>query len=160
MSCTDVTAEMQAFFEAVIEQKCEGLMVKLLESGEGITGDDEEPEEGGDEAGLKRKKGTGGKKKPLPATYEPDQRSQGWLKVKKGEPFSQRLLDVCSVQDRLTATQTTSRASATRSISYLLVLGGVKVARRAGGVQSCWRVIMPSRALWRRCASVSCIKPS
>ena len=80
---------MQAFFETVVEQKCEGLMVKLLESGEGITGDDEEPEEGedGDGAGIggKKKKGTGGKKKPLPATYEPDQRSQGWLKVKKGE---------------------------------------------------------------------------
>ena len=68
-------------------------MVKLLESGEGITGDDEEPEEGeeggiGTGAGGRKKKGqdkgTGGKKKPLPATYEPDQRSQGWLKVKKG----------------------------------------------------------------------------
>ncbi|ORX36503.1 ATP-dependent DNA ligase [Kockovaella imperatae] len=88
LACTDITAEMQAFFETVVEQKCEGLMVKLLESGEGITGDDEEPEDG-DDGGARGKKAkggqgpTGGKKKPLPATYEPDQRSQGWLKVKK-----------------------------------------------------------------------------
>ncbi|KAK1927440.1 ATP-dependent DNA ligase [Papiliotrema laurentii] len=81
-SCTDTPAEMQAFFESVVEQKCEGLMVKLLESGEGITGDDDEDEEIVGE-GEKKKKGNGGKKKPLPATYEPDQRSQGWLKVKK-----------------------------------------------------------------------------
>ena len=82
-SCTDTPAEMQAFFESVVEQKCEGLMVKLLESGEGITGDDDEDEEIVGE-GEKKKKGNGGEKKPLPATYEPDQRSQGWLKVKKG----------------------------------------------------------------------------
>ena len=77
---------MQAFFEGVVEQKCEGLMVKLLESGEGITGEDDEDDEGDGTDGKKRKgKDKGGKKKPLPATYEPDQRSQGWLKVKKGE---------------------------------------------------------------------------
>lgn len=70
----------------VVEQKCEGLMVKLLENGEGITGDDDEDEDtGGVGGGAKKKKGNGGKKKPLPATYEPDQRSQGWLKVKKGQ---------------------------------------------------------------------------
>jgi DNA ligase-1 len=75
---------MQAFFESVVEQKCEGLMVKLLESGEGITGEDDEDDEG-DGEGKRGRKEKGGKKKPLPATYEPDQRSQGWLKVKKGE---------------------------------------------------------------------------
>lgn len=63
-------------------QKCEGLMVKLLESGEGLTGDDEDVEDG--QEGGKKRKG-GGTKKPLPSTYEPDARSQGWLKVKKGE---------------------------------------------------------------------------
>lgn len=98
-ACTDTPAEIQAFFEMVVEQKCEGLMVKLLESGEGLVGEDEEVEDDG--AGEKVKKGKkkkdgeengvvkegskGGKKKPLPATYEPDQRSQGWLKVKKGQ---------------------------------------------------------------------------
>ena len=67
-------------------------MVKLLESGEGLTGEDDDGDDvddagEGSESGGKRKKGGkggGGKKKPLPATYEPDQRSQGWLKVKKG----------------------------------------------------------------------------
>lgn len=81
---------MQVFFQTVVEQKCEGLMVKLLESGEGITGDDDEDEEEMEKVkdkdkGTGKKAGGGGKKKPLPATYEPDQRSQGWLKVKKGE---------------------------------------------------------------------------
>lgn len=109
-SCTDTPAEIQAFFEHVVEQKCEGLMVKLLESGEGIAGEDEEDGEGEGEgvtgstpkkrksaaaigagsvagagAGAGNTGASGGKKKPLPATYEPDQRSQGWLKVKKGE---------------------------------------------------------------------------
>jgi DNA ligase-1 len=74
--------DVQAFFEQVVAQKCEGLMVKLLESGEGLTGEDEDVEEG--QEGAKKKKG-GGTKKPLPSTYEPDARSQGWLKVKKGE---------------------------------------------------------------------------
>ncbi|KAK4685691.1 DNA ligase 1, partial [Tremellales sp. Uapishka_1] len=75
----DLQAEVATFFQMVVEQKCEGLMVKLLESGEGITGDDEE-----DDLEAAPKGSKGGKKKPLPATYEPDQRSQGWLKVKKG----------------------------------------------------------------------------
>ncbi|KAK8861449.1 hypothetical protein IAR55_002268 [Kwoniella newhampshirensis] len=85
-STTDTPAEIQAFFERVVEQKCEGLMVKLLESGEGITGDDDDDVDGVESiTGTPRKKGKGGggKRKPLPATYEPDQRSQGWLKVKK-----------------------------------------------------------------------------
>ena len=90
--CTDVPAGMQAFFETVVEQKCEGLMVKLLESGEGVTGEDDEDDEVVAENG-KRKKGNGGKKKPLPATYEPDQRSQGWLKVKKGQSTLSILFD-------------------------------------------------------------------
>lgn len=65
-------------------------MVKLLESGEGITGEDDvDDDTGGAGDTPKKKKGSGnvngGKRKPLPATYEPDQRSQGWLKVKKGQ---------------------------------------------------------------------------
>ena len=81
---------MQAFLMAVVEQKCEGLMVKLLESGEGLTGEDDEDDEvvGEKKGGGKEK---GGKKKPLPATYEPDQRSQGWLKVKKGGSWGDEL---------------------------------------------------------------------
>jgi DNA ligase-1 len=78
---------MQVFFKTVVEQKCEGLMVKLLESGEGITGDDDVDDDAPGDTPRKKKGGNGGKRKPLPATYEPDQRSQGWLKVKKGSLF-------------------------------------------------------------------------
>ncbi|KAJ9110669.1 hypothetical protein QFC19_001498 [Naganishia cerealis] len=81
-----------AFFEQVVAQKCEGLMVKLLESGEGLTGEDDDADEEDAGGGGKRKRktvvgGGGGTKKPLPSTYEPDARSQGWLKVKKGKLF-------------------------------------------------------------------------
>jgi DNA ligase-1 len=90
---------MQVFFEQVVEQKCEGLMVKLLESGEGITGEDDdgddEPGTGTGNTPKRKKSGTGGKKKPLPATYEPDQRSQGWLKVKKGQIISAPFCENC-----------------------------------------------------------------
>lgn len=83
--------DVQAFFEQVVSQKCEGLMVKLLESGEGLTGEDAEEDEppppsindasAGDKSDAKEK--TGARRKALPSTYEPDVRSQGWLKVKK-----------------------------------------------------------------------------
>jgi ATP-dependent DNA ligase len=78
-----LTIRSQAFFEQVVSQKCEGLMVKLLESGEGLTGEDEDPAKEDDEDTTNKIKGKGGRKKPLPSTYEPDARSQGWLKVKK-----------------------------------------------------------------------------
>ncbi|OWZ72366.1 hypothetical protein AYX14_02217 [Cryptococcus neoformans] len=84
---TDPSAEMQAFFERVVEKKCEGLMVKLLENGEGLAGEDATEgglgQEGGLEVKSEQKNGGRSKRQPLPATYEPDQRSQGWLKVKK-----------------------------------------------------------------------------
>ncbi len=78
--------DVQAFFEMVVSQKCEGLMVKLLESGLGIAGDDEEEDLVVNLAkeDVPKEKGSGGRKKPVPSTYEPDARSQGWLKVKKG----------------------------------------------------------------------------
>jgi hypothetical protein len=60
-------------------------MVKLLESGEGLTGEDAEDDEdtSPNPTSTKEKAKSGGRKKPLPSTYEPDARSQGWLKVKK-----------------------------------------------------------------------------
>lgn len=58
-------------------------MVKLLESGEGLTGEDDEGEDDPMDGTNAKGKGKGGRKKPLPSTYEPDARSQGWLKVKK-----------------------------------------------------------------------------
>lgn len=102
-NCADVQAEMKAFFADVVQQKCEGLMVKLLESDEVSTADgaedsdlsELEDEEG---EGIKPKKRSkaakaqeeakevkAGTRKPRPSTYEPDQRTMGWLKVKKGE---------------------------------------------------------------------------
>ncbi|TXT10939.1 hypothetical protein VHUM_01690 [Vanrija humicola] len=79
-------ADLRTFFDEVVEQKAEGLMVKLLESGEQATAeiidiDAEDDEEEGEAEGEAIEVG---RKKPLPATYEPDQRSMGWLKVKKG----------------------------------------------------------------------------
>ncbi|KGB75504.1 DNA ligase 1 [Cryptococcus deuterogattii R265] len=84
---TDPAAELQSFFERVVEKKCEGLMVKLLENGEGLAGEDATEDdldrERGQEIKSEQKNGGRSKRQPLPATYEPDQRSQGWLKVKK-----------------------------------------------------------------------------
>jgi DNA ligase-1 len=80
-----VPEDVQAFFERVVAQKCEGLMVKLLESGEGLAGNDaEEEDDVAEDAEDEKIQGKSqGRKKPLPSTYEPDARSQGWLKVKK-----------------------------------------------------------------------------
>jgi DNA ligase-1 len=81
------TEDVQAFFEMVVSQKCEGLMVKLLESGEGLAGEDEDEGDVSidlEKAAKEKEKANSGRKKPLPSTYEPDARSQGWLKVKKG----------------------------------------------------------------------------
>ena len=142
-ACTDPQAEIQVFFETVVEQKCEGLMVKLLESGEGITGEDDVDDEV-QETPKKKKGGNGGKKKPLPATYEPDQRSQGWLKVKKGMFPLEMVADY----------QITLRASVILSIWCRLVLGGVKVGKQVGGVRSCLRVIIQRLVLWKQFASV------
>lgn len=141
---------MQAFFEQVVSQKCEGLMVKLLESGEGLTGDDEEAEEGED--GKKRKSG-GGTKKPLPSTYEPDARSQGWLKVKKGKYFHEGGISVAD------ALQTTSRAWATRSTWYRSALGGDSAERPDGTARSCWVFTIQKRGRSKRCVNASLVSP-
>lgn len=160
-TCEDPRAEMQAFFQGVVEQKCEGLMVKLLESGEGLEGDDAEVEVDGEDAGGgkkrgKKEKGSGGQKKPLPATYEPDQRSQGWLKVKKGELHCRRAdgRDQCPALVVLTR-QTTLKVSVIVLISSPSAPGGDRDVKRVGGVRSCWRVTTPRLALWKRSVNVS-----
>jgi DNA ligase-1 len=85
-------AQLRAFFDTVVARKAEGMMVKLLEGERGAadeaeaeveTEDEEEAEEADEDTNDKGKANT--RKKPLPATYEPDQRSMGWLKVKKGK---------------------------------------------------------------------------
>jgi len=83
-------ADLRAFFDKVVERKAEGLMVKLLEGERGageeaIDIEEEDVAEGKESKAVKGKDEDKSRKKPLPATYEPDQRSMGWLKVKKGE---------------------------------------------------------------------------
>ncbi|TFK55010.1 ATP-dependent DNA ligase [Heliocybe sulcata] len=60
---------IEEFWQEAVESRVEGLMVKLLDSGEVL----EEPS---------NKKGRP-RRKPLPATYEPDKRTSAWLKLKK-----------------------------------------------------------------------------
>lgn len=79
-------AGLRAFFDTVVERKAEGVMVKLLEGAVGVDDDEDEDEDepkSRNKAAEQDKKQS--RKKALPATYEPDQRSMGWLKVKKGQ---------------------------------------------------------------------------
>ncbi|KAF8710656.1 DNA ligase, partial [Rhizoctonia solani] len=62
---------VEEFWERAVASQCEGLMIKLLDSGEVF----ETTEKDGGPS--KRRK------KPLPATYEPDKRTSAWLKLKK-----------------------------------------------------------------------------
>lgn len=73
-------AALRSFFDKVVEQKAEGLMVKLLDTGITETTEVIEVEEPADGVKVEEKIS---RRKALPATYEPDQRSAGWLKVKK-----------------------------------------------------------------------------
>ncbi|KAG8886331.1 hypothetical protein FRB97_004866 [Tulasnella sp. 331] len=78
---------VEEFFQSAVNSKSEGLMIKLLDSGEII-----EEEDGDVHTDLLRqtepptspKKGRGKRnRKPLPASYEPDKRTSAWLKLKK-----------------------------------------------------------------------------
>ncbi|CAE6404605.1 unnamed protein product [Rhizoctonia solani] len=64
---------VEEFWERAVASQCEGLMIKLLDNGEVIEPTDES-------GGPSKAKG---RKKPLPATYEPDKRTSAWLKLKK-----------------------------------------------------------------------------
>ncbi|KAF7981878.1 hypothetical protein HWV62_31447 [Athelia sp. TMB] len=63
---------IEEFWMRAVESRCEGLMIKLLDSGDA-------PEE----ASLKEKEKEKVRRKPLPATYRPDKRTSAWLKLKK-----------------------------------------------------------------------------
>ncbi|KAI0344656.1 ATP-dependent DNA ligase [Trametopsis cervina] len=63
----DGRESVEAFWQAAVNGRSEGLMIKLLDSGE--------VEEVNREGKSRRK--------PLPATYEPDKRTSAWLKLKK-----------------------------------------------------------------------------
>ncbi|KAL5635505.1 hypothetical protein ACGC1H_004333 [Rhizoctonia solani] len=66
---------VEEFWERAVASQCEGLMIKLLDS--------EEVLEAAGQTDGPRKKKNKGRRKPLPATYEPDKRTSTWLKLKK-----------------------------------------------------------------------------
>ncbi|CUA78293.1 DNA ligase 1 [Rhizoctonia solani] len=66
---------VEEFWERAVASQSEGLMIKLLDSGEVV--------EAVEETDGPRKKENKRKKKPLTATYEPDKRTSTWLKLKK-----------------------------------------------------------------------------
>ncbi|KAF8558030.1 ATP-dependent DNA ligase [Imleria badia] len=60
---------IEAFWKEAVESSCEGLMIKLLDNAEIL------------ESSTPQRSKT--RKRPLPATYEPDKRTSAWLKLKK-----------------------------------------------------------------------------
>ncbi|EWC45233.1 hypothetical protein DRE_05960 [Drechslerella stenobrocha 248] len=115
----DATADDQdaviEFFKGSLHEKCEGIMVKLLDNevpaGSVCVADasidadahtlvDEiqtKPTNKGKEGKVKETKKGGGRRKPLLATYEPDKRLESWLKVKKDYDASTDTLDVIPI---------------------------------------------------------------
>ncbi|RMJ18796.1 hypothetical protein CDV36_001554 [Fusarium kuroshium] len=105
------------FFKSATENKCEGIMVKILDNLPALpyVGDaeEQEPEQAEKPVSKAKAKGkakskntsgenggetkTKSRRKPLLATYEPDKRLDSWLKVKKDYSSSFDTLDLIPV---------------------------------------------------------------
>lgn len=110
------------FFKSATDEKCEGIMVKILDNLEAVpydgvggeeTNNSAAPEnlslpsktkskakgkgKGKDESTGNEEKKTKSRRKPLLATYEPDKRLDSWLKVKKDYSSSFDTLDLIPV---------------------------------------------------------------
>lgn len=100
------------FFKSALENKCEGIMVKVLDnlsylptdvdisdpnSGGGL--DSKEPDNGTEKGKAKSpdEKKAKSRRKPVLATYEPDKRLDSWLKVKKDYSASSETLDLIPI---------------------------------------------------------------
>ncbi|KAM0261264.1 hypothetical protein ACHAQJ_002295 [Trichoderma viride] len=106
------------FFKSALENKCEGIMVKILDNIPDlpyVEDELEQPLEGTEKLSLPKsktkgkgkaknsaksdgeEKATKSRRKPLLATYEPDKRLDSWLKVKKDYNSSFDTLDMIPV---------------------------------------------------------------
>ncbi|KAL4924302.1 putative DNA ligase I [Aspergillus undulatus] len=91
------------FFKSATDNKCEGIMVKVLDnvpaaSGSGVPLNNADIDTPDTPAEASRVKGSkGGRRKALLSSYEPDKRLESWLKVKKDYSASSETLDLIPV---------------------------------------------------------------
>lgn len=95
------------FFKGATENKCEGIMVKVLDNAPTTNGPvllpnnpnasdaSDMPNTPAEASGVKASKG--GRRKALLSSYEPDKRLESWLKVKKDYSASSETLDLIPV---------------------------------------------------------------
>ncbi|KAL4764416.1 putative DNA ligase I [Aspergillus foveolatus] len=86
------------FFKSATENKCEGIMVKVLDNTPATNGSDSTNSSitATPKAETKETK-KGGRRKALLSSYEPDRRLESWLKVKKDYSASSETLDLIPV---------------------------------------------------------------
>ncbi|KAL5002400.1 ATP-dependent DNA ligase [Aspergillus recurvatus] len=86
------------FFKSATENKCEGIMVKVLDNAPAINGSDSTNSSITNTPKAEAKEAKkGGRRKALLSSYEPDKRLESWLKVKKDYSASSETLDLIPV---------------------------------------------------------------